>query len=117
MNENAAGTGQEKSPDRVPDCDEGELLFEKLRSGEIPDTAGILKTSDNIRRQAELSRQQLDAEWIAAAEAALTKNKSTFAMLPASQLKNPTGHLAKLRELGYEVEEPGSVVERPEEGE
>jgi hypothetical protein len=106
MKQKAAGTAQEKAPARVPDCSEGNLLEEKLRSGEVPDTAGILKTIDNMGRQVKLSNERLDAEWIAAAEVALAKNKSTFAMLPASRLKNPTGQLAKLRELGYEVEEP-----------
>jgi hypothetical protein len=109
MKQVAAGPVQEKAPDRVLNCDEAELLFEKLKSGEIPDTAGILKTMDYMERQVELTNQRLDAEWIAAAEAALAKNTSTFAVLPLRQLKSPTGHIAKLRELGYEVEEPGSV--------
>jgi hypothetical protein len=106
-----AGPVQEKPPARVPDCDEGQLLFEKLKSGEIPDTAGIMKTMDYMERQEQLGNQRLDEEWIAAAGVALVKNKSTFAVLRLNQLKSPTGYIAKLRELGYEVEEPVSVVE------
>lgn len=106
MKQRAAGAIQQKAPDRGPDCSEGQLLLQKLQSGEIPDTAGIQKTMDEMGRRVELSNERLDAEWVAAAEAALKKNKSTFAMLPTNQLKSPTGRLAKLRELGYHVEEP-----------
>jgi hypothetical protein len=95
---------------RGPGCNDWAPLLEKLKSGEIPDTAGILKTMDEMGRRVLVSNQQLDAEWIAAAEAALAKNKSTFAVLQLHQLKDPDGHIAKLRELGYEVEEPDSVV-------
>jgi tRNA G26 N,N-dimethylase Trm1 len=117
LKQTSAGTAQEEAHARAPECDESQFLISKLRSGEIADSAGILKMIEDVEREGMLSIQKLNEKWIAAAEAALTKNKSTFAMLPASQLKNPTGHLAKLRELGYEVEEPGSVVELPEEGE
>lgn len=102
----AAGTAQEGAPARVPHCDEMDLLMSKLMSGEIADTAGILALRENAQRQRELSNQRLNEEWIAAAQAALAKNKSTFAVLPLGQLTSPTGQLAKLRELGYEVEEP-----------
>lgn len=111
MKQSAAGPVQEKPPVRGPECNDWAPLPEKLRSGEIPDTAGILETMDYMGRQVQLSNQRLDAEWVAAAEAALAKNKSTFAVLQLYELKRPTGHIAKLRELGYEVEEPGGVVE------
>ncbi len=107
MTQAAAGTAQGKAPARGPYCDETNLLIEKLRSGEIPDTAGILKIMDNVDLQQKLSNQQLDAEWIGAAEAALAMNKSTFAVL---QIRNVKGYIAKFRELGYEVEEPGGGV-------
>jgi hypothetical protein len=102
----ASGTAPEKAPARVSDCSEADLLIRMLRSGEIPDKAGILKTMENMELQEKLGRQQLEAEWLAAAETALARNKSTFAMLPMYQLRSATGHLAKLRELGYTVEEP-----------
>jgi hypothetical protein len=106
LKQRAAGKTEGKAPASVPDCNEADTLIKKIRSGEIPDTAGIVKTIDNAERQEKSGRQQLETEWVAGAEAALAKNKSTFAVLPMYQLKNPTGQIAKLRELGYTVEEP-----------
>lgn len=50
--------------------------------------------------------QRMEQAWMAAAEAALAKNVSTFATLPISQLLQPEGYLAKLRAKGYEIEVP-----------
>lgn len=106
LKQRAAGDAQADAPTRVPDCDEVDLLISKLRSGEVPDTVGFLETMDNARRQTALSNQRLDAQWVATVEAALAKNESIFAVLPLYQLARPNGHLARLRELGYEVEGP-----------
>jgi hypothetical protein len=111
LEQKAVGTTQEKPPARVPVCDEMNYLMSKLQSGEIPDTAGILKMMDTMGRRVKLSNERLDAEWIAAAEAALAKRGSTFAVLQQQQLKSSTGYIAKLRELGYEVEEPDKKEE------
>jgi hypothetical protein len=51
-------------------------------------------------------RQQAMTEWLKAADTALTKNKSTFAVLPMSDMLKPTGLLAALRAKGYQIEEP-----------
>ncbi|MGH8109791.1 MAG: TraB/GumN family protein [Arenimonas sp.] len=51
-------------------------------------------------------RQRAMAVWLAAADTALAKNKSTFAILPMSDMLNPTGLLASLRAKGYVIEEP-----------
>lgn len=45
-------------------------------------------------------------DWINAAQTALGKNRSTFALRPVSDLLNPDGVLALLRAKGYIVEEP-----------
>jgi hypothetical protein len=50
--------------------------------------------------------QQVEAEWLAAAETALRSNPSSFALLPISELLKPDGYLAKLQARGYEVEAP-----------
>ncbi len=111
-----AGTSEAKPPARVKDCDEAdeaELLLSKVQKGEIADPAGIRKMMDTIGKQVISVNQQLDAEWIAAAEAALAANKSTLAVLQIGwngDVSHVNGYIAKLRELGYEVEEPGSVV-------
>ena len=49
---------------------------------------------------------RVQAAWMAAAEKALDKNASTFAMLPTSQLFNDNGYLAKLAAKGYAIEQP-----------
>lgn len=54
---------------------------------------------------ADLS-QRIERTWIAAAEAALARNRSTFATLPIAELLKPDGYLAKLQARGYEVEAP-----------
>jgi hypothetical protein len=51
-------------------------------------------------------RQRVTAVWMEAAEAALEKNRSTFAVLPLSLVLNPDGYVTRLRERGYTVEPP-----------
>jgi hypothetical protein len=50
--------------------------------------------------------QQIQNKWMLAAEAALQRNRSTFATLPITELLKPDGLLAKLEAKGYEVEAP-----------
>ncbi len=54
---------------------------------------------------------QIEATWLNAVDAALTKNKVTLAVLPIAQLVTPKGYLAKLRLKGYRVEEPDATVD------
>jgi hypothetical protein len=82
------------------------LVIRGMRSGEIPDPAGILRVVDNIELQARLASEERDAAWLAAAQSALAKNDSTFTLLRMHQITGPSGYVAKLRELGYSVEEP-----------
>jgi hypothetical protein len=49
---------------------------------------------------------QLSNNWLAAVDSALSKNKSSFAVLPISQLLAADGWLAKLRAQGYSIQEP-----------
>jgi uncharacterized protein YbaP (TraB family) len=51
-------------------------------------------------------RQRVRTAWLTAAEKSLATNKSTFAMLPMSDLLNPDGLVASLRAKGYQVDEP-----------
>lgn len=46
------------------------------------------------------------ARWLDTAEAALRKNRITFATLPVWQLVKPDGYLAALQAKGYEIEAP-----------
>lgn len=54
---------------------------------------------------ADLS-QQLERKWMVEAEAALARNRSTFATLPIAELLKADGYLAKLESKGYQVEPP-----------
>jgi len=104
---NAAGESRADSRPVAPrkiDC--ADVFIKGLRSGEIPDPAGALKVLDEAALQAKLGLEQLEAEWLAAAQAAIAKNKSTFAMLSMNHVMSLTGYLVKLKELGYTVEEP-----------
>lgn len=57
------------------------------------------------------AEQQLEAKWMAAAEAALANNKVTFAMLPMSRMLAPNGYLAKLKAKGYTVIAPDDKID------
>lgn len=50
--------------------------------------------------------QHLRDSWLATAEKSLDKNRSTFALLPVSQIMSPTGLVAALQAKGYLVEQP-----------
>jgi len=43
---------------------------------------------------------------VAAAQQALQKNRSTFALLPAGDMFRPDGGVERLKALGYSVEAP-----------
>lgn len=50
--------------------------------------------------------QRVQRKWMEAVEAAMSRNKTTFALLPVSQLLAPDGYLADLAAKGYMIEEP-----------
>jgi uncharacterized protein YbaP (TraB family) len=51
-------------------------------------------------------RPRLRQLWLAAAQAALAKNATSFALLPMSLLLDPDGYLSALAAQGYAIEEP-----------
>lgn len=51
-------------------------------------------------------RPRLKALWLAAAESALERNASTFALLPLRDILDPKGPVAALAAMGYTVEQP-----------
>jgi hypothetical protein len=59
----------------------------------------------SLKGAESLQQRQRDI-WLAAAEKSLATNKSTFALLPMSQIMNPTGLVAVLQAKGYLVEQP-----------
>ena len=64
------------------------------------------KVTDDLLWHVEQARYQAQLDWIAAARKAMDKNRVTFAVLNLPEVLSPDGHLAKLRELGYTVDEP-----------
>jgi hypothetical protein len=86
--------------------------IEAIRKLSFPDqtqscNAAIMdsKWMGNIKEAGDL-RQRIKVSWLAAAETSLANNKTTFAMLPMSDLLNPDGLVATLRSKGYQVDEP-----------
>jgi hypothetical protein len=59
-----------------------------------------------LKAAADTAFARLVDTWVAAAEAALDKNTSSFAVLPITELLKPDGWLAKLRDRGYQIQEP-----------
>ncbi len=60
---------------------------------------------------------QVKAVWLSAAETALEKNASSFAMLPLGLLLREGGYLDAMKAHGYEVEAPDAVGAGEDEGE
>jgi uncharacterized protein YbaP (TraB family) len=81
-------------------------LMTALGDGDSTDSVHLKKTMADMQWHAELAAVQSQLDWVAAAKVALEKNQSTFALLSVGDVFRPDGHLAKLRELGYTVEEP-----------
>ncbi len=69
-------------------------------------TAALTGTAIARKQGINDIQQQVENAWMSAAEVALAKNASTFAVLPISQLIQPTGYLQKLAAKGYMIEEP-----------
>jgi hypothetical protein len=68
--------------------------------------SALLNTETARKRGMTDIEQRVRAKWLATTEAALQKNKITFATLPVSQLVKPDGYLAALQAKGYTVEAP-----------
>jgi hypothetical protein len=78
-----------------------------LENSEVEKPAEMRRGLDLVKRQAELyeqASQQAEKNWLDAAEAALARNSSTFAVLPINLVLEQSGWLAKLEQRGYVVE-------------
>jgi uncharacterized protein YbaP (TraB family) len=53
--------------------------------------------------------ERMGAAWVAAAEAAMSRNAQTFAVLPMEQIMSPDGFLAQLKAKGYTVQSPDEL--------
>ncbi len=65
-------------------------------------------TGNEIARKLGIAdvQQRIEIAWMTAAEGALAKNASSFAILPVGQMLREDGFLAKLAAKGYVIEEP-----------
>ena len=70
---------------------------------EVRRGVGILKQQEDLYA---LASEESRRNWIAAAEAALANNSSTFAVLPINLVVESYSWVAKLQEKGYVVEGP-----------
>ena len=82
------------------DCALG--LINAVSSGEI-DQQGMRKVVEDGRREADIAGRQVVQNWLDAAQNALAKNASTFAVLPIDQIDR---YAARLKEAGCTVESP-----------
>lgn len=89
----------------------GDWLARWVPSGKLPDPASAQSMSAKVSLQLKLAEQQEDEEWMAAARGALAENQSTFAVQRIGNMQRVDSYLKQLRNLGYEVEEPGGVAE------
>src|SRR5690606_37827471 len=62
------------------------------------------------KRGGEGIDERMQALWLEAVEKALAQNKSTFALLPISNLLSDDGYLAELAARGYVVEAPDERI-------
>lgn len=63
-------------------------------------------SAPGLRERVEAAQARIAQAWATAAEAALARNGSTFAVLPMSELMKKDGWLASLPGRGYTVEAP-----------
>lgn len=70
------------------------------------DAANMKRMLADMEWHLEQAIVQSQRDWVAAAQMAIEKNRSTFTVLGLAEVFSPEGHLQKLRDLGYTVEEP-----------
>lgn len=127
-------TGEHPGPGLVKVSRDGHVLWVLGSIGSVPETiawrtdeveaaiaqsqeaqrlaatgAEVQRGVDIIKQVSDLAVQaqaQIESDWLAAAEEALSRNESTFAVLSVRNALSDTGYLAKLRERGYQVEAP-----------
>lgn len=92
---NAWAVGDIQELRRLIDRDNLKSCFEVITNTEAARSMGLDK-----------SLEQSEAQWLAAADAALTANRSSFAVLPVRKLLEPDGPLASLQAKGYTVLAP-----------
>jgi uncharacterized protein YbaP (TraB family) len=91
-----------EQPDIGSACDD--MFEESLATGDSARAVRMRQLGTEYDLLEAQGRERAQREWIAAARKALEKNRSTFAVLPIREVVAADGYVAKLKELGYEVE-------------
>lgn len=84
----------------------GGVLATALVADNSEEAERVRKIREDVRRLNAEATAELADKWIAVAQAALQKNKSTFAILPIREVVSANGYIARLKAAGYQVEEP-----------
>jgi hypothetical protein len=84
----------------------GREIESAMTAEDSADAARMKQLDDTYTQREEEAKAQLKQQWIAAARKSLDKNRSTFSILPIREVISPTGYLAQLQELGYDIEGP-----------
>jgi uncharacterized protein YbaP (TraB family) len=98
-----------EQPDIVSACDE--VLEASIMSEDATNAARMQQIAAEYDAAEARGKLKAEEEWIAAARKALERNRSTVALLPIREVVSADGYVAKLKELGYEVEAPGASVQ------
>jgi uncharacterized protein YbaP (TraB family) len=91
-----------EQPDIGSACDD--MFEESFATEDSVRAVRLRQLGDEYERLEMEAREGAQREWVVAARKALEKNPSTFAVLPIREVVAANGYVAKLAELGYEVE-------------
>ncbi|MEO8314308.1 MAG: TraB/GumN family protein [Pseudomonadota bacterium] len=91
-----------EQPEMGSECDD--MFVTAIMSSDSSSSARMKQLEAEYDGREVQAKEQAEVNWIAAARKALDKNRSTFAVLPIREVVATNGYVAKLRELGYEVE-------------
>lgn len=92
---NAWASGDLEALRALPDSDWRDVCVSALANAGFAHELGI----DDVPAKVRIT-------WLAAAQAAMQRNRQTFALLPIDELLKPDGYLAALQRAGYQVEAP-----------
>ena len=92
---NAWAVGNVAELRRMTHVDQASACIAAVLNSQVAQERGIQNVPDRIA-----------AAWLAAAESALLRNTSTFAVVSIDQILKPGGYAAMLRARGYVVEDP-----------
>ena len=92
---NAWATGDIEALRGLPFSDQNQACADAILKSQVTRERGLDDLFDRLK-----------AGWLDAAETAIAKNQTTFAVLPMSLILRSDGYVEALRARGYEVEEP-----------